>query len=488
MTSKSKYWACAFFACVLFHAQAGPADEETAIEELKRVINEQKLINDQQQKVIQQQESVNQQQEAAIRKFMDKIAELEGRIEIKTAAQTPPSGPGPAHVSLQEDEAASLAAEPASSGHVLAKPWYDNIILDGFGAAGFVWTGGNAARQKGGFLNYEATLNFDARVWEDVHFFHELQTIRLGDENTKFVRTGEVYVMLKDVFKTLFDAEGRRVGAKIGRMDIPFGEDYLTQDVIDNPLITLAAAYPYGWDEGLVLYSRNENLNWVAAVMDGSDTRGSDDTTDKFLSLKLYGNATERLYLSGSILRSGRTAESAWEFGGSHLVPVGSGGLNSALGRSGSGSVNAYSYELDARYSLGDDRYLKGQFGYAFLDDDHSEFDRNIYYFQIEPKWNWGPRFDNKWYWAGRLSAIGTFNDDKGFAFDGKPYAGGKTAFGYDTEALYRYAIGLGFKPNPRTLIKMEYSRDDFRLIRSSSKDGGSEGRDLAGIITTVKF
>ena len=39
---------------------------------------------------------------------------------------------------------------------------------------------------------------------------------------------------------------------KLGRIDIPFGDEYLWQDAIDNPLITNSAAYPYGWDEGIL--------------------------------------------------------------------------------------------------------------------------------------------------------------------------------------------------------------------------------------------
>jgi hypothetical protein len=229
-------------------------------------------------------------------------------------------------------------------------------------------------------------------------------------------------------------------------------------------------------------------MRWIVGVMDGADTRAFDDHADKFVSLKLYGNPTKRLYLSASAFRNGESAESAWEFGGSHLVPVGSGGLTSSAGRSGSRSVDAYGYELDARYRLGDDRYLKLQYGSLLVDDDRSAFDRLIHYAQIEPKWNLGPRVGNKWYVVGRWSAVGTFDEDEGYAFDGKPFAGGERAFGFDTKALYRWAIGLGYWPNPRTLIKAEYSFDDFRAIAQSPLDDEGEERDLVGVLVSTKF
>jgi hypothetical protein len=297
------------------------------------------------------QEATIQQQQATIQQLVDKMAALEAKFD----GESSPQPIARERVSLEEE---GLAAPPEAEapGHVLARPWYQNIRLDGFGGAGFVWTGGDALKEHGSFLNYEATINVDAKIWEDLRYFHEIQTIRLGDESTKFVRTGEVYVHFKDLFQTMFDLEGMDVGVKIGRMDIPVGEDYLTQDVIDNPLITLSAAYPYGFDEGVVLHGKFRELNWIAAIMEGTDTRAFEDNADKFISLKLFGNPTERLYLSASGFWNGESAESAWEFGGAHLVPVGSGSLTSSSGRSGSDSVDSFSYELYARYEFEQDR------------------------------------------------------------------------------------------------------------------------------------
>lgn len=437
-----------------------------------------------------------QQQQATIQRLMDKVTALEARLEGRPAQAA-------GRVSLEAEELAALPGEAGGAGPVLARPWFQNIRLDGFGAAGYVWTGGQAVHEHGSFLNYEATINVDAEVWEDVHYFHEIQTVRVMEEDRHFVRTREVYLDFKDLMKTVFDKEGMGVGAKLGRADIPFGEDYLTQDVIDNPLVTYSASFMYGVDEGVVLYGKMGRVNWIAALMDGNFVRGSDDNADKFTSLKLYGNPTERLYLSASALHNGETMESAINLGRSYFIPVGARdlptvtrtetgtepeALRSSLGASGSDSIDAYGYELDAAYSFGEDRYLKAQYGSVFIDDDDSAFDRLIHYFQIEPKWNLGPRFGNKWYLVGRFSAVGTFDDKEGYIFESAPYVQGKEAFGFDAKALYRWAVGMGYWLNPRTLVKVEYSRDDFQLITASALDDGSEQRDLLGFLVATRF
>jgi hypothetical protein len=458
---------------------------DTQIEELKKKTEAQDLLIQEQQKTIQN--------------LTDRMTELEQKLNRQAPSQPPsppaaPASSGTVHpgvrVDLTAEEYPSLPLQEsgaASPGSVLESPWWKNIRLSGYGAAGFVETGKNANQKHGSFLNYEGQLLVDAKVWEDIYYFQKIQLARVG-EDPESIHVEELYINLKDVFKTLFKNEGKNVGIKLGRMDVPFGEDYLTQHVMDNPLITLSAPFPYGQDEGVLVYSHNPNFNWIASVMKGNDDRVTDDTNSKSVSLKLYGNPAPYLYLSGSFMRNGQSGNSALEFDGSHLDPVGQGGLDSSLGASQSKAVNAYSYEADAKYILGFDRYVKLQYGYTQVDDKEAAFSRGIHYFQIEPKWNFGPRFKNRWYVVGRFSAIGTFNDGKGYSFDGEPFADGNTAFGFDTKILYRYAVGLGFMPNPSLLFKLEYSIDDFRLIRSSDKEGGSDGRDFVGLETAVKF
>ncbi len=442
---------------------------------------------DQLKQKTEDQETLIQQQQKTIEYLMNRMTDIEQKLDQQVPSPLPAAQTAQPNqrLNLTTGEYSSLPGNESPKS-VLENPWWKNIVLSGYGAAGFLWTGGRSVRQHGGFLNYEASINVDAKVWEDVHYFHEISTVPIGDMGTRSVGTNQVYVQFQDVMKTLFNEEGTGIGAKIGRMDIPFGEEYLTQHVIDNPLISFSAAWPWFWDEGLEIYNSQNKIKWIAAVMDGDTDRSFDSTNDKAVILKLYGNPTEKLYLSGSFMRNGKTSESAMLLGYSYLMPVGSEGFSS-LGTSPSSEVSPYLYEADAQYQFGEDRYLKGQIGYVWLNDKNEEFDRDIYYFQLEPKWNLGPRFDNKWAIVGRFSGVGTFNDHKGYLFSGPIDTGGD--FGFDTSELYRYALGLNFYPNPHTLIKMEYSVDDFHLIDHSPKgEAGTKGRNLVGIITAVKF
>lgn len=417
-------------------------------------------------KLVEKQQTQLEEQKRLINVLMQKVSALEtGKKEPQKEITAKSRS---VDLSYEEVKPETVIKEE----HILEKEWFKRIDFSGFGAAGFVQTGKEANRSNGGFLNYEASLFVEAQVWENISFFTELQTIRLGDEDTKFARTAEAYAHFKNP------------GLKLGRMDIPIGEEYLWQDAIDNPLITYSVSWPYGWDEGALFYGHLGKLGWVASVMDGSDVRGTDDDTDKALNLKLYGNPVEPLYLSASFMRNGEAAKSALEFSGSHIEPVGRGGHSSSLGTSPSAKVDSYLYELDAKYSFAQRGYLALTFGQCFIDDAVSAFDRDFLYFTAEPLYNLNDRL----YLIARFSGIGTFDSGKGYHFDGKPYAGGNNDFGYDTKSLLRWAIGLGYKPNPRVVVKLEYSHDDFELISASTKDGGDDGRGLIGAQVAVKF
>ena len=92
-----------------------------------------------------------------------------------------------------------------------------------------------------------------------------MQTNRYSS-SSKTIQTGEAYLHFRDL-----PLGKQSIGFKAGRIDIPFGEDYLRQDSFDNPLITHSAAWPYGWDEGFLLYGKYHGLGWVTSITDGSD-------------------------------------------------------------------------------------------------------------------------------------------------------------------------------------------------------------------------
>lgn len=384
-------------------------------------------------------------------------------------------------VDLTTEEEQSI--KNADSDHILARPWWENFDIYGFGAAGFYDTGSAGTREHGGFEIKEASLFVDAAVWEDISFFIELQTNRLGKDDDLFTRTGEVYAHFRDI--PLGDATS--LGVKLGRIDIPFGEEYLWQDAIDNPLITNSAAYPYGWDEGILLYSNYSGLNWIFAVTDGTDARSKEENSEKAFNAKFYGNPWEQLYLSLSLMSNGDGTKSAIEFGGSHFVPIGV-SSTSTLGNSPSTEVESNLVELASKYNFNlannTSGYLALTLGAAKQDDDDSSFDRSLRWFSIEPYL----KFTNNWYTVLRYSEIGTYDNDEGYNFKGKTFAGGMAVSSFDIERFRRLGIGLGWAPNPHLRAKFEIGKDWFDLIDASPLPENNSDREFVGFEMAVGF
>ena len=374
------------------------------------------------------------------------------------------------------------SVDQPSVGHVLENPWWRNIEIYGFGAAGYYDTASGGTKDTGGFEVKESSLFIEADVWEDIGFFIELQTNRLGKDDSLFSRTGEVYAHFRNV--QIFNDTS--VNLKVGRFDIPFGEEYLWQDSIDNPLITNSVAYPYGWDEGVLLYGDVGSFGWIGAISDGTDARSIEENSDKAYNFKIFSNPTEQLYLSASLMLNGGNTKSAFEFGGSHFQPVGASHFSS-LGKSASREVDSSLFQLDARHNfrLGTrEGYLAAFFGVAEQDDVQREFDRELRWFSIEPYLQLSPN----WYTVLRYSEIGTYDSQEGYHFDGKVLAGGNSAFGYDTKRFQRLGVGLGWTPNPRVRGKLEIGKDRFELIDATTLPVDSDSRSFVGVEFAVGF
>lgn len=384
----------------------------------------------------------------------------------------------PVNLSLAEQSDDTQVTAIRSDRHVLSNPWWQNFDISGFGAVGFYDTGEDGTRPHGGFEIKEASLFIHADVWEDMELFFEVQTNRLGKDDQLFTRTGEIYLHFRDVI----ESDSIQVGIKTGRIDIPFGEEYLWQDAIDNRLVTNSASYVYGWDEGVLVYGRYKEISFVASITDGTDERSSEDHDDKALNLKVYGNPTDDFYLSASAMHNGVAAKSAVEFGGSHFQPVGDSHVSS-LGISSSSEVSGNLYQIDATYQFSENVSLSAHIGLAHQEDDDTSFDRDFRWFGVEPY----VRLNNRWYLSARYSEIGTYDDEEGYHFDGKTFANGNGNFGYDTERFRRVGLAVGYEPNPRVRLKMELGKDWFDLIDASTI-AEKDDRDFLGIEVAVRI
>ena len=386
---------------------------------------------------------------------------------------------GEEHSSLQEGEARA---------HVLVRPWYQKVEVSGFGAFWFIKSGRDGTRPKAGFVIKETTLFVEAETWEDAALFFEIQTnVLQRDEkkgNPPSVRTGEVYAHFRNVLQRWGDG---LLGIKVGRVDIPFGEEYLWQDAPDNVLISNSAAYPWLWDEGLVLYGKLRGVGWLAAVMDGTAPRQEDDA-EKAVVAKVHGRPWKPLYLSASFMKNGDTAKSALLLGGSFFQPVGAGlrdidQLIEQNRASPSTKIDATLYQADVQWTPADGARLDLFFGRALIDDRQDAFDRNLSWFALQASCDLGRHF----YAAGRYSEIGTYDDDEGYRIGGEFLANGK-AFDYDAKRLQRLSAGLGWKLNPRAKVKLEVGRDLFEVIDASPLDPSDDERAFYAVELAVSF
>jgi hypothetical protein len=191
--------------------------------------------------------------------------------EIEALKRRIPEPDSPPEVDLS-DKTVPLETDEKLS--VFARPWYDRFDLWGFGAAGLVSTGRDGARQRGSFLVTGSIVNIEAHAWEDISFLFELQANDPSKPDSFSIKHREVYAHFRNALKFWADDV---LSIKIGYVDIPFGEEYLQQAAPDNPLITHASSFPYGLDEGIVLYGKVDELGWIFSVTDGSLVEGFDD-------------------------------------------------------------------------------------------------------------------------------------------------------------------------------------------------------------------
>src|SRR5262249_8445580 len=141
-----------------------------------------------------------------------------------------------------------------------------NIHIGGEGGVGYFDTGREGMFPNSEFRVDEAKLFVEAPLWNDIYFFSEINLAESmwGDLN---LHLGELYVDFENVSK-LWNRD-RWVNLRVGRFDIPFGEEYLTRDAIDNVLISHSLADFWGVDEGVEAYGALSKFSYVVAVQNG---------------------------------------------------------------------------------------------------------------------------------------------------------------------------------------------------------------------------
>jgi len=374
---------------------------------------------------------------------------------------------------VQGLEAAGTGKEnPASENSAPVKGGlnFGKVNLSGEGGVAFFNTGLEGFAPHSEFRVDEARLFIDAPVWKEVYFFGEADLATRENPNLN-LQLGELYLDFEDVSQLW--GRDNQLNARAGRMNIPFGEEYLARDAIDDPLISHSLSDLWGFDPGVEIYGSVGKFNYVVAVQNGSGANGVQDFDgDKSVAGKISFDPNRHWHFSVSGMRTGNVnvqndMTSALWFGN---------GFFQSLGSSSTTTFHANLIEADAtaRWRIG---HVSAFGGYARYGDNDpvANNGRDIFYYSVEGVQN----LPDKFYAAVRFSEI--------LADKGTPMVGFGNSTDYFSElttTLWRLSLGIGYRFNDRLVIKTEYA-----LERGTESSGESRNHeDFFGTEAAFKF
>jgi hypothetical protein len=354
----------------------------------------------------------------------------------------------------------SKPPEPSSSDDsegLLKKPFgKGNLILSGEAGIAFYSQGSKGMFRHADFRVDEAKLFLDAKLWDDVYFFTELN-IREREEPDKWMYVGEMYVDFETPLKKW---NQRWINLRVGRFDTPFGEEYISRDAIDNPLISHSLSDIWAVDEGAEVYGVLGKWRYYAAVQNGGLPTGRDYTSDKAVAAKVSYQPKDWLYFSASAMRTGTldvTADkfSALWFGNGFFRAIGPPATTSRF------AAELVEGDVKTTFSRG---HILGAGGYVHAADlEPTRNQRDMYYYFLEGMYDVTPKL----YAAGRFSQI--------FANNGYPLVGagdfGRFFTPALTEDLWRISVGLGYRWTKDLVTKVEYSFNGGRDVGGINRD-----------------
>lgn len=317
------------------------------------------------------------------------------------------------------------------------------VSVSAEGGVAFFNSGSEGAFPNSEFRVDEARLFVEAPIIENVYFFGEINLMTREADDLS-VQLGEAYVDFENVSR-LWDWD-HVLSLRMGRMYIPFGEEYLSRYAIDNPLISHSLPDIWGVDEGIELYGRVGKASYVLAVQNGGPSGVRDFNGDKSVAGRLAYDPNQWLHLSASGMRTGdleRPGDSWSElwFGSGWFYPFGSSSANIY-------HANLAEGDIEIRLPHG---HLKVFGGYARYDDnDPARIDgRDIFFYSVEGV----HEITRKFYGAARFSQILA---DKGIPIVG--LGNMNYLFGPPTTELWRLSLGLGYRFSQNLIFKGEYS------------------------------
>ncbi len=349
----------------------------------------------------------------------------------------------------------------------VAESRLNQVHIGGEGGVGYSATGPEGYAPNGKFQLNDARIFLEAPVYDDVYFYGEVVLAYPGQQDNS-LELGELYAEFENISK-LWNQDNQ-LNARLGQMYIPFGEEYLTRNAIDDPLISESLLDFWGVTPGVELYGDLGKFTYVAAVQNGADGANGAGG-DKSVAGRIGFDPNEHWHFSVSGMRTGNlNAEqlSAMWFANGFFRSIGS--TNASIFH-----AEAVEGDVTARWQSGHVSAFGGWAGYHDNDQPTGN-SRDIYYYSAEVLQN----LPKKFYAVTRFS--------EAFCNNGIPMVGygnfGDYFYGPLTTELWRLSLGLGYRFSDRLVLKAEYSFE-----RGTEVGGASRNQeDFFGTEAAFKF
>jgi len=351
-----------------------------------------------------------------------------------------------------ERESATLDnSAPAKSGLNFGR-----VDLSGEGGIALFNTGSEGLAPNPEFLVDEARLFIQAPVWKEVYFYGDVDLATRENMDTQ-VYLGELYLDFEDVSQLW--GHDDQLNVRAGRMDIPFGEEYLTRYAIDNPFILHSVSDFWGVDSGVEVYGALGKFSYVVAVQNGGGDDVQEYNGDKSVAGRISFDPNRHWHFSVSGMRTGdlnaqnEGASAEW-FANETVQSIGSPATTTF-------HVNAVELDMTARWASG---YVQAFGGCAQYGDNDPAADnsRNIFYYSAGVVQNLPEQF----YAAARFSEV--------IADKGIPLLGNGDYGDYGdplTSDLWRLSLGIGYRFSDQLIIKAEYAFEGGQQVDGESRN-----------------
>jgi hypothetical protein len=334
-----------------------------------------------------------------------------------------------------------------------------DVLISGSGAAAFFAGDAESTYAEDGFRIDEARLFIDARLLPNAFFFCELVLLE-REANDPNVHIGEVYIDWENPFAQFLGE--RHLNIRFGRFDIPFGDEYLLRDPIDNPLISHSLADFWGVDEGIEVFGKLQSVEYILAIQNGGHPSLEDGHSDKAITAKLATSIGSGTRASISAMRTGdldpeKDGTSEIWFANNFIVPLGEqtelkdfngtfiqADLSHAW-QSGNLAVSAGQGEQETRLVTATDT-RESTFASVLLKQD----------------------INQDWYVAARYSRI---ESDEGWPVVGQGDFGDLFMGQHPTKEIWRASFGLGYHVASGLLLKAEYSMEEGDYLDGAAID-----------------